>query len=237
MNKQQLWGDAVIEHPSGINASVYRKKHSDIYSSIFFLTFLVSILLVHKYIHRSIFPVLRSCFRFSQTLSTQDNLALEQGRIILFVLSLFHFSMVAFFFVQTYEVKQLFQFGWAIIPSFCLILLLFFGCRYAVFAFVGWVIQYSSDLKIIAKWLRDFFILAAFVTFPIYFSILFFWPTAVHFLTLWCIVSFLISYLFFLFRTLRYFIHLRFSFFFWILYLCSLEIAPLALLYSVIKTI
>jgi len=234
--KRQLWGDAVVEHPSGVNASVYTAIQSDLYSSAYFLSFLVFFFLAYKYISRSIGPVLGCCFRFSQTVKNHDNLSLEQGRMILFLFSLFHFSMVGFFFIQTFEVDLFRITNWGIIPLLFLAFTLYYGFKYAALASIGWVIKHSNELTIIAKGFRDYTILAAVLTFPLYFATLFFWTSAVNLLSIWCISALLLCYLLFLFRTLQYFIRLRFSVFFYILYLCSLEIAPLALLYSVFLT-
>lgn len=237
MDKKQLWGDAVVEHPSGVSASVYANIQSDIYTSIYCLTFILFVLLAYKYVSRTIGTILSCCFRFSQTIKTQDNLSLEQGRIVLSIFSLFHISMIAFFFIKTFEAKLYHQLGWVIIPLLCLSLLLFYGAKYAALSFIGWVIRHSNELKIILKGVRDFFVLATVATFPLYFVTLFSWSSAIYVLTIWCVSVLTICYLLFLFRTLQYFIHFRFSIFFWILYLCALEIAPLALVYSVLITI
>ena len=229
MDKRQLWGDAVVEHPSGVNASVYTSIQSDLYLSVYFLSFLVFLLLAYKHISRSIWAIIGCCFRFSQTIKSHDNLSLEQGRMILFMVSLFHFSMVGFFFVHITS--------WWVIPLFFLAFTLYYGFKFAAIAAIGWVIKTQNDLTVIAKGFRDFVVLAALLTFPLFFATLFFWSSSVNLLAIWCISTILLCYLLFLFRVLQYFIHFRFSVFFYILYLCSLEIAPLALLYSVFITI
>ena len=237
MDRGQLWGNAVIEHPLGVNASIYESIHSDVFASVYCLTFIFFFLLWYKYISRSIVPIIHCCFRFSQTVKAHDNISLEQGRFVLLVFSIFHFAMVAFFFVQTYEIGMFQPLGWLFIPLFYLILILFYGAKYALFAFIGWVIRQQNELTIIAKGFRDFFILASITTFPLYFVTLFSWPSIVPFLSIWCITALLLSYILFLYRTFQYFLHFRFSVFFYILYLCILEIAPLTLLYSVFITI
>jgi len=237
MNKTQLWGEAVVEHPSGADASMYTYIQSDFHSSIYTLLFILLFLLVYKSVCRSIMPVIHCCFRFSQTIKTQDNFSLEQGRTTLFVFSLFHFSMVAFFFVYTFRVDLFQKFGWFLLPLFFLLYTIFYLFRWTIFTFVGWVIRRPIEMNFISKELRHYVILSAMATLPLSLATLLSWSSSVNYLSIWCISALALSYLLFVFRTLQYFIYVRFSVFFWILYLCSLEIAPLALLYSVLITI
>jgi len=237
MDKTQLWGEAVVTHPSGVHASLFAAEQSDFNSSLFCLLFILFLLLTFNSIRRSLFPIIRCCFYFSQTLKTQNNLSLEQGRITLFIFSLFHFSIVAFFFVQTFRVDLYHTYGWLLVPAFFMIYTLIYLSRWVVFLFVGWVIRRTDDFKFIVNGSRDFFILAALFTLPLALFSLFSWSSEMMPLAIWGISALVVCYLLFLFRTLRYFIHVRFSVFFWILYLCSLEIAPLALLYSALLTI
>jgi hypothetical protein len=237
MDKMQLWGEAVIEHPSGINASAFAANQSDFYSSVFCLLFIVFLLLAYKDIRRSLVPIMRCCFSFSQTIKTQNNLSLEQGRNTLFIFSLFHFSLVAFFFVQLFRADLYYTYGWMIAPLFFLVFSLIYLSRWVVYAFIGWVIRHPKELTFIAQGSRDFVILSAILTLPFPLFSLFSWSTGVAPLTIWCVFALVLCYLLFLFRTLRHFLYVRFSIFFWILYLCSLEIAPLALFYSLLLTI
>ena len=237
MDKTQLWGEAVVEHPSGINASQFATIQSDIYSSIYCLLFIVFLLFSFKYIRHSIVPIVRCCFRFSLAIKSNENLSLEQGRLILFIFSLFHFSMVTFFFVQVCQADIYHTFGWLIIPFFFLAFLFIYLIRSGILFFIGWVVQSQNELTFLAKSLRDFTILAAMVTLPLSLFSLFSWSSFINPLITWCASALMLCYLLFLFRTLQYFIFVRFSIFFWILYLCSLEIAPLALLYSVFLTL
>jgi hypothetical protein len=237
MDKTQLWGDAVIEHPLGVDAFLYANIGNELFLSVSTLTFIVFLLLIYKYLHRSILPIINCCFRFSQTIKTQDNLSLEQGRLVLFIFSLFHISIGTFYLVYLYRTDLFVLYGWLLIPFFLLFLILFYCVRWMVFIFIGWVIRRQNELKFIAKGSRDFFILAALLTLPLSLSALFTMSSMVNILIIWCISAFILSYLLFLYRTLHYFIYVRFSVFFWFLYLCSFEIAPLVLLYSVFLTI
>ena len=128
-------------------------------------------------------------------------------------------------------------YGWFLAPFFLLAYTLFYGLRWIVFGFVGWVIKRYDELTFIAQGLRDYLIFAATFTLPLTFITLLSWPSAMNLLFTWCAIVLIIGYLLFLFRTFRYFLYVRFSVFFWILYLCTLEIAPIAFLYSALNTI
>jgi len=237
MDKTQLWGEAVVAHPSGTNASLYVGQQGDLLSGIYILFFITFLLLTYKFIRHSLIPVLRCGFSFSQTIKTENNLSLEQGRFVLFVFSLFHFSIISFFFIQTFSADLYDTYTWLLVPLFYLIYALIYVSRWAVLVFIGWVIRHPNELKFLARASRDFSILAAFFTLPVPLFSLFSCSSVMKPITIWSISALVLCYLLFLFRTLRYFIHVRFSVFFWILYLCGLEIAPLTLLYSVLLTV
>jgi len=237
MDKTQLWGDEVIEHPSGMDASIRTFANTNTYSSIYTLFFIVFLLLSFKHIYRSLASVFRCCFRFSHALKVEDNLSLEQGRWVLFILSLMHFSMVIYYFVSVLRVDVYHRFASILVPLCVLFFLLIYFLRRAVFAFIGWVIRSPRELTFLAQGLRDYLILAAVFTFPLSFCTLFPLSSVIYLLVIWCVAALAVCYLLFLYRTLTYFFWVRFSVFFWILYLCGLEIAPLALLYSALTTI
>ncbi|MCL2727771.1 MAG: DUF4271 domain-containing protein [Bacteroidales bacterium] len=237
MNKKGLWGEAVIEHPSKANASERTVGQTDIYTSFFCLAVIIFLLVARKYIYRSLMPIIRCCFRFSHTLRVEDNISLGQGRIILFIFSLFHFSMLSFYVIQEYRTDLFDEYGWFLVPFFFLAYTLFYALRWIVFGFVGWVIKRYGEFAFIARGLGDYLIFAATFTIPLTFITLLSWPSAMNLLFTWCALVLIIGYLLFLYRTLRYFIYVRFSIFFWILYLCTLEIAPIAFLYSALITI
>jgi len=237
MNKKELWGDAVIEHPSRVDAPENTVMQTDIYSSFFCLAVIVVLLIARKYIYHSLIPIIRCCFRFSQTIKAEDNISLGQGRIILFIFSLLNISMLSFYYIQTYRTDLFDAYNWFLVLIFFLAYTLLYALRWLVFGFVGWVIKRQSEFSFLARGLRDYLILVAVFTLPFTFVTLLSWPSAMKLLITLCSTAIIISYLLFLIRTLRYFIYVRFSVFFWILYLCTLEIAPIAFLYSALITI
>lgn len=237
MNKKELWGKEVIEHPVRAKASESTSSQTDIYSSFFCLVIIIFLLFARKQISRSLMSIVRCCFRFSQTIRAEDNISLGQGRIILFSFSLFYFSVLSFYAIQTYRIDLYETYGWLLVPFLFVAFVLFYQLRWGLFMLVGWVIKQPEEFTFLAKGLRDYLILSATCTLPLSFVTLLPWSQGTKFLIFWCAIAIIISYLLFLFRTIKYFIYVRFSVFFWFLYLCSLEIAPIAFLYSALLTI
>ncbi|MDR2586391.1 MAG: DUF4271 domain-containing protein [Prevotellaceae bacterium] len=237
MDKTQLWGETVIEHPSGVNASVGEIIQVNPHSAFFALMLIVVLLLIHTQIRRSLSSAVECCFRFLNTLKVEDNLSLEQGRVVLFVVSLFHFSVVSYHFSYLFHVELVDYLRWMFVPVLFLFLILLWLLRRALFAALGWVIRSPRELAFLAKGLRDYFILAAILTLPLSFFTLFSWPSAHIPMVIWGILALSGCWLLYLFRTLQYFLYVRFSVFFWFLYLCTLEVAPLALFFRILRTL
>ncbi|MCL2738076.1 MAG: DUF4271 domain-containing protein [Bacteroidales bacterium] len=231
MDKTQLWGSEVIEHPSGTTASMYTTNHGDAYSGVYSLTFLIILLVVFKFIKRSMAVILSCCFRFSQAWKSREDVSLETSRVILFLVSLLHFSILGFFFIRIYRPELLENLGWLMIPALGVAFYLLYICKWGLLVYVGWLIRLPNELRFLAQSPRDFVILAAILSLPL--SLLNLFPIIPNadYLLIWCVAALSISFLLFIVRSFYFFLHLRFSVFFWILYLCSLEIAPLALLY------
>jgi len=233
MDKTQLWGSEVIEHQSGTVASMYTIDQGGAYSGIYSLVFLIILLVSFKFIRQSIAVMLTCCFRFSRAWKTQEDVSLETGRVILFLVSLLHFSILSFFFLQIYRPDLLESLGWLIIPILGLAFYLFYLCKWSLLVAVGWLVRQPNELRFLAQSPRDFVILAAILSLPLSLFNLFSLVSNTDYLFFWCVIVLIFCFFLFITHTLRLFIYFRFSVFFWILYLCSLEIAPLALLYRI----
>ena len=229
----QLWGSEVIEHPSGTIASIYTIYQGDAYSGLYSLLLIIILLVAFKFIRRSIVVIVRGCFRFTQAWKAQEDVSLETSRVILFIISLLHFSILGFFFLQVYRPDLLPNPGWWIIPLLGLTFYLLCLCKWGLLALIGWLVKQPYALRFLARSPRDFIILAAILSLPLSLLPLFSMISNADYLLGWNLIVLIFCFLLFVLHTLRFFLQLRFSLFFWILYLCSLEIAPLALLYRI----
>ncbi|MCL1973527.1 MAG: DUF4271 domain-containing protein [Bacteroidetes bacterium] len=233
MDKTQLWGSEVIEHPSGTNASIYTIHQGDAYSGIYSLLLLMILLVAFKFIRQSMVMIMRCCFRFTQAWKTQEDVSLGTSRVILFIISLLHFSILSFLFLQAYRSDLVAHLGWLMIPIVGVVFYLLYLCKWGLLALTGWLVKHTNELRFLAQSPRDYIILAAILSLPLSLLPLFSMIPNTDFLLGWCAIVLIFCFLLFTLRSFRFFLQLRFSLFFWILYLCCLEIAPLALLYRI----
>jgi len=118
-----------------------------------------------------------------------------------------------------------------IVPLLFLVLLALFYLKIFFHLLVGWVIGQPESMRFLVFSQRDFLILAAILSLPLSLASLFELSPIPQPLIIWLLFALFSSFLLFLFHSLRYFLYRRFSLFFWFLYLCSFELAPIALLY------
>jgi len=233
MEKTQLWGTAVVEHASKTPASIHPLDQGDAYSGVYSLLFLLILLGMFAYIKKFVPVIVGCCFRFSRIIYTKEDLSLEVGRSLLFLVSLLHFSVVSFFFIQVYRPDLFETFGWLIIPALMAAFLLFYLFKWSLLLLIGWLIGRPEEFRFLAKSPRDFTILAAIITLPLSLFPLFPVAPSAEYLLMACGGVLVFCAFLFVIRTFRYFLYVRFSIFAWILYLCTLEMAPLALLYRI----
>ena len=227
----QIWGqDATACEPLQQALSIFASK-GDPYSGIYSLLFITFILLAYKHIHRCIPPILAGCIQFSKAVKTQEDLSINLGRNLLFLLSLLHFALIGAPFTD--EHALIIQFGLKpfTVPLLFLALLVLFFINVFFHLLIGWVIGQTEPMKSLVFIQRDFTILAAILSLPLSLASLFELTPIPPALGIWLLFALASALLLFLFHSLRYFLYRHFSLFFWFLYLCSFEIAPLALLY------
>lgn len=104
------------------------------------------------------------------------------------------------------------------------------GLRFLAIKFIGWVIEQPSFTSCLERTGRDYVIMAgfAFVPFLLAFSLV--GRIAGNALFIIALVLIAYSCLSYAVRSLRIFLSAGFSVFFWILYLCTLELIPLGVL-------
>ena len=104
------------------------------------------------------------------------------------------------------------------------------GLRFLAIKFIGWVIEQPSFTSCLERTGRDYVIMAgfAFVPFLLAFSLV--GKIAGNALFIIALVLIAYSCLSYAVRSLRIFLSAGFSVFFWILYLCTLELIPLGVL-------
>ena len=95
---------------------------------------------------------------------------------------------------------------------------------------IGWTIDAPSFMYFLGKTGQDYFILTGLTVIGLY-AVINLFNNKVHDLILYTVVIIAaIGYLLYTIRCIRIFISARYSLFFWILYLCTLELVPFAIL-------
>ena len=227
----KIWGPEAVACEPFQNSFIGPSSEGALHSGMYALLLILAILLSFKYIQRSFLPILSTCFQFSKSIKIQEDLSVRLGKIILFTLSLFHFALIGAHFLEDWDIIVRLDVGPFLIPLLFLLFIALFFLKVLLLLLIGWITGHSEAMRFLAFSHREFLILAAVLSLPL--SLAGFPELNPVPLTLiiWLIFALSSAFLLFQFHSLRYFIYARFSLFFWFLYLCSLEIIPIALLY------
>ena len=102
--------------------------------------------------------------------------------------------------------------------------------RCALIKSIGWVIDQNAFTNLLERTGSDVFILTGFAFLPISFVLSYTGASNSKGMIVAVGIVFFLSFLFYAFRVLKLFLSARFSLFFWILYLCTLDIIPMGIL-------
>ncbi len=106
----------------------------------------------------------------------------------------------------------------------------YFLIKTVLLKIIGWTIDAPSFMYFLGKTGQDYFILTGLTVIGLY-AVINLFNNKVHDLILSTVVIIAaIGYLLYTIRCIRIFISARYSLFFWILYLCTLELVPFAIL-------
>jgi hypothetical protein len=227
----KIWGPDAMACEPFQNGFIHPVSESALHSGIYTLFFILAILTSFKYIHRTFFPILSTCFQFSKSLKIQEDLSVRLGKIILFTLSLFHFALMGALLFEDTDIVIRLDLGPFLVPLLFLLFMALFFLKVFLQLLVGWITGQTEALRFLAFSQREFFTLAAVLSLPLSLASLFELKPLPLSLIIWLFLALALAFLFFQIHSFRYFLYARFSLFFWFLYLCSLEIIPIALLY------
>jgi len=233
MDKTQLWGSAITEHSPDRTIAMDTIRQGDTHSSVYGLLLIISLLISFRYTRRHIAPIINGSFYFARAWKAKDDVSLEISKVILFLIGLLHLSFLSSLFIQAYRPDLFGLFNWLLTPTFMVAFFLLYALKWSALSFIGWLVKKPNELRFLAKSARDYVILAAILTLPFTLFNLFLYVQKSDYLLFCGGVLSLFSLLLFFLRSFHLFLHLRFSVFLWILYLCTLEIAPLMLLYRI----
>ncbi len=239
MSVASLWDSRTeyytIDKPEGI----YKKELSqnDIIISGIFLAFFVVLIISSKEILNVYPTVIKSFFTLKNHVKLEERLAISNQRdIVAGVMLLYYPILITLTFSDLIVKKH------NIIPELYL-LIVFVGLislwlvRKGLFKLLSWLMSEKNAFHFIEKISYNYLISSVIITFPAA-MIGFFWPeisdeTIVNIL-LYCS---LFVYFIYLTKTWQIIISRRLSLFFYILYLCTLEFLPIALIVNLILSI
>lgn len=228
-----IWSSStlVASHPSADKSGT--DIENNIVSGVVFVYFVALIFFI-RYVTGVFQPLIKSYFRFSEISRIEEKASLTLNRNILAWLSVF-FVAILITAVSGRELKNLYG---IFIPYIILIILGgitgYWVLRKIVFSFTSWLTKDKVTFKEIEKISYNYFILGAILTFII--LILKFALGSIDSLGVIrsVLYIFVFSYILYVLRIFQVMKNHRFSFVFYILYLCAVEILPLSILTNII---
>lgn len=239
MSVASLWSSkteyyTIDRHNEEIQNSL---SQNDIIISGIFLAFFVLLIISSKEILNVYPAVLKSFFTLKNHVKLEERLAISNQRDIVAGVVLLYYPILVTLTFGDLIVKK-----YNIIPELYL-LIVFIGLtglwlvRKGLFKLLSWLMREKNAFRFIEKISYNYLISSVIITFPAA-MIGFFWPeisdgTIVNILLYCC----LFVYFIYLTKTWQIIISRRLSLFFYILYLCTLEFLPIALIVNLILSI
>ncbi|MDD3034816.1 MAG: DUF4271 domain-containing protein [Bacteroidales bacterium] len=212
-------------------------SQNDIIISGIFLAFFVLLIISSKEIFNVYPAVIKSFFTLKNHVKLEERLAISNQRDIVAGVVLIYYPLLITLTFSDVIVKK-----YNIVPELYL-LIIFIGLttlwlvRKGLFKLLSWLMSEKNAFRFIQKISYNYFISSVIITFPAA-MIGFFWPEIsdeiIANILLYCC---LFVYFIYLTKTWQIIISRRLSLFFYILYLCTLEFLPIALIVNLILSI
>ncbi|MCK9628237.1 MAG: DUF4271 domain-containing protein [Bacteroidales bacterium] len=239
MPVSSLWSASTeyytIDMPSGPPRNEFAKN--DIIISGIFLAFFVLLIISSKEILNVYPAVIKSFFKLKNHIKLEERLAISNQRDIVAGVVLLYYPILITLTFDDLIIKK-----YNIIPELYLVIIFvaltcLWLVRKGLFNLLSWLMREKNAFRFIEKISYNYLISSVIITFPAAMTG-FFWPgisddTIVKTL-LYCS---LFVYFIYLTKTWQIIISRRFSLFFYILYLCTLEFLPIALIVNLILSI
>lgn len=174
------------------------------------------------------------CFRYNISLDTDELAGTRLARNSLFFLFLGIFTcyLSSRPFATTPLPDYLLGCDRSLLFLFYLVcFVVFFLVRCLLMRLLGWTIDTPAFTRLIGRTGQDYCVLGGLIFLPLYFVFSFPFVEIGNVLNTCLMVLLIVGYFLYLVRTLQIFLSAHFSLFFWILYLCTLEIVPFGVLF------
>lgn len=226
-----LWGSHTLAVPDRRGESTFTAEaNENIFSSSFILLFFILIAIFFRDIQATTYFLIQNIFKFKSQIALEEKLSSVTQRNRTFLISI---VFLALFFTLTfgdYFTKKTGLREYYVPLILIAVVLTYWIFKSVVLRFTGWLTNDKQTFSLVAKIGYNHLIMASFLTLPVV-IIPFFTTTEYEpFLFKYLLYSYLAVYLIYLARVYQTIIHSHFSHVFYILYLCSVEILPMALL-------
>ena len=230
-----LWGAETtsVIIPGNLYSN-YASHFSAYFKSGVTLVYLILLLLFFKTLATTLTTILKGFFNLKVQLSIEDRLADTRQRNTTALISVFTIAIV---FIYTFDNYLWAKHGIKEHSVFLGILLFFTGFwifKTIVLRFTGWITKSPTPFNLIGKIGYNHLIFASILTLPLLLLHLVINSNDITILFYYLLICYLLIYLIYLSRVRQTIISHHFSHVFYILYLCTAEILPVALLINFI---
>lgn len=233
---ESLWGHhTLINSASSIHSGEADSvRSSDYVLSAIILTFFILLVIFSREVRKVLPATLNSLFKLSNHLKLENKLSLSNQRDIVTVIAALYFPI----FITLLNSDRLID-NSQLQPKYFLLLSLafiagFWLLRKSLYSTLSWLTKDKNTFKLIEKIGYNHLIISVIFSFPII-LLTFIWPQISDvfvFNVLICSTLFIFAVN--LYRGYQIIISHRYSHFFYILYLCGIELLPIALLLNFI---
>ena len=209
----------------------------DIFLSGIIISFFIILVVFSREIISTIPAVFKAFTNLRDHLKLEEKLALTQQRNVVFIISLLYFPMIVTLLVDNYVSNEFNIYPPYFLIGFFIFLLLFGLVKKLIYKLLSWINRDKGTFNLLEKVGYNHVIIAAIFTFPAVLIKTFSYAITEKEVVLIMTVSVLPVMLMYLFRSYQIIIGHRFSVFFYILYLCGVEILPLVLIANFILSL
>ena len=225
-----LWGSSTLSKTKPPKGSIPVTNSSEFFVSGVILAFFILLIIFSREILITIPNIFKTIFSFKNHQRLEQKLSISNQRNITATLSALYFPVILTLVLGEFIDNSVGIPGYLIFAGITALFLAYWIFKTITLRFLGWVTKFNQPFNLIGKMGYNHLIISVIFSFPALIISLFFPDIKEIILISLLTVCVLFLYLIYLIRTYQAIISYRFSHFFYILYLCIIELLPLALL-------
>ena len=225
-----LWGSSTLSITKPPKGSVPVTDSYAFLVSGLILSFFILLILFSREILITIPNILKTLFNFKNHQRLENKLSISYQRNVTAILSALYYPVIFTLLLGDFIDMNAGIPGYLIFAGVSGFFLAYWIFKTVILRFLGWVTKVNQPFNLIGKIGYNHLIISVFFSFPALIVSFFFPDMREMILVSILTVCLLLLYLVYLVRTYQAITSYRFSHFFYILYLCIIELLPLALL-------